>query len=262
MEERKYLRNTTEKTQAWYQASFKAFSGALDSREAINRRIIDLRQRGISAISVNTWLRCVNAFLKWRGSDIKIPKLAEEKKILKTFTSEDIKRLLNHKTKSKSQARIHSLAILLLDTGLRIAEALALQAADVDLDNFLIRVQGKGRKERLIPFSIAGRKTLYQLTRSGGYLFPTKCGTLGARNAQRDLAKLCERCGVKGVRCSPHTLRHSFAVHYLKSGGNLEYLRRILGHSSILVTQRYLQSIQPTDLQKIHNDLSPLGRSL
>jgi integrase/recombinase XerD len=74
------------------------------------------------------------------------------------LTSDDVQRLLNHKPKSKSQARIQSLAILHLDTGLRITEALALKSTDVDLDNFLIKVQGKGRKERLIPFSQGGKK--------------------------------------------------------------------------------------------------------
>jgi integrase/recombinase XerD len=238
----------------------------LDSREAINQRIVVLRQRGISPVSINTWLRCINAYLKWLGEPTKIPKLTEERKILKTPTSEDVKRPLTQKTKSKktkskSQARIQSLAILLLDTGLRIAEALALRSADVDLDNFLIRVLGKGRKERLIPFSLAGRKVLYRLCKQPGYLFPTPGGTLSTRNAQRDIRKLCARAGVTGVRRSPHTLRHSFAVHYLRASGNLEYLRRILGDSNILITQRYLQSIQPTDLQKIHNNLSPLGRA-
>jgi integrase len=128
-------------------------------------------------------LRRVNAYLKWTGSDLKIPRLREEK-ILKTLTSEDVKRLLSHKTKSKSQSRASSLAILLLDTGLRIAEALSLRSSDVDLDNFHIKVQGKGRKERLIPFFIAGRRVLYHLTRGkAGYLFPTPGGTLSTRDA-------------------------------------------------------------------------------
>jgi site-specific recombinase XerD len=202
----------------------QAFSGALDSKQTINQRIVSLRER---------------------------------------VTEEDVRRLQTHKPKSKSQHRVLSLALLILDTGLRIAEALALRSTDVDLDNQLLTVtNGKGRKDRVIPFSLAGRKVLYQLTRKGGYLFPTPGETLGVRNAQRDLTKLCVRAGITGVRTSPHTLRHSFAIKYLRNGGNLEYLRRILGHSSILVTQRYLQSIQPTDLRKLRNDLSPLGRSL
>jgi len=230
-------------------------------------RIIQLREKGISPTSINSWLRAINAFLHWQAypnrkcspacDHLRLPRLQEEKKLLKTLSAEDIKRLLEHKAKSKSQQRVHSLALLLLDTGLRISEALALKAKDVDLENFLIRVQGKGRKERLVPFSC--RKILYQLTRRGGYLFSTRSGILCVRNSQRDLRKLCERAGITGIRCSPHTLRHSFSVTYLRHGGNLEYLRRILGHSSILVTQRYLQSIQPTDLQKIHSTFSPLG---
>jgi integrase/recombinase XerD len=259
IEERRWVKNVTAKTLQWYHQAFKQFDGALASKQTINQRIVALRERGIAAISVNSWLTGINAYLRWRGDNYKIPKLQTEKKILRTFTPEDVQRLLNHKTRSKSQSRIQHLAILLLDTGLRIAEALALRASDVDLDNHLIRVQGKGRKERLVPFSIGGRKVLYKLCRNGGYLFPTPQGTLSIRNAERDLTKLCVRAVIKGVRCSPHTLRHSFAVHYLRNGGNLEYLRRILGHSSILVTQRYLQSIQPTDLQQIHNSLSPLG---
>jgi integrase/recombinase XerD len=59
---------------------------------------------------------------------------------------------------------------------LRIAEAMALRATDVDLDNFLTTVKGKGRKERLVPFSTGGRKVLFKLCRSGGYLFPTRGG--------------------------------------------------------------------------------------
>jgi hypothetical protein len=124
-------------------------------RVIINPRIVELRTRGISAISVNTWLRCINAYLRWKGSDLKIPLLTEERKILRTLTSEDVSRLLTHKTKSKSQSRIQSLAVLLLDTGLRIAEALQLRSTDVNLE------------------STGGRKVLFKLCRNGGYLFPT-----------------------------------------------------------------------------------------
>jgi len=83
--ERRYLKNVTEKTQAWYANAFKAFSGATDSRADIIGRITELRDRGVSATSVSTYLRCINAYLRWlhqeHGRDlIKIPKLKEEKR--------------------------------------------------------------------------------------------------------------------------------------------------------------------------------------
>ena len=59
MTERRYLKNVISKTLAWYQQSFKAFDGAVGSEEAIKQRIVELRSRGVSATSVNTWLRCI-----------------------------------------------------------------------------------------------------------------------------------------------------------------------------------------------------------
>jgi hypothetical protein len=85
--ERRYLKNLTPKTLAWYDQMFKVFNGALDSKQTINQRIVALRERGIAATSVNSWLTCINAFLRWRGEDYKIPKLQVEKKILGTFTN-------------------------------------------------------------------------------------------------------------------------------------------------------------------------------
>ncbi len=66
------------------------------------------------------------------------------------------------------------------------------------------------------------------------------------------------KCGITGVRFSPHTLGHSFAVNYLRNGGNLKYLRRILGHSSLSTTQRYLRSLGVEAIQEVHHLYSPL----
>jgi integrase/recombinase XerD len=71
---------------------------------------------------------------------------------------------------------------------------------------------------------------------------------------------MCTCVGVSDVRCSFHTLRHTFAVNYLRKGGNLYYLQRILGHSSITTTERYLRSLGIEDLQKVHDGLSLLSR--
>ena len=119
--------------------------------------------------------------------------------------------------------------------------SLALRPEDVDLDQMTLRVVGKGNKQRMVPMSQEGRKRMFIHLRGhhGQFVFETGVGTkLLVRNFLRDFKKLCKGSGIEGVRASPHTLRHSFAVHYLRNGGNLEFLRRILGHSSILTTAK------------------------
>jgi integrase/recombinase XerD len=93
------------------------------------------------------------------------------------------------------------------------------------------------------------------------YLLPTRSGgKVSVRNIERDFKTLFKQIGIEGVRASPHTIRHSFAVCYLRNGGNLEFLRRILGHSSLITTQKYLRSLGVEDLAAVHNSLSPLAR--
>jgi site-specific recombinase XerD len=81
---------------------------------------------------------------------------------------------------------------------------------------------------------------------------------VSVRNFERDLKKIGKRLSIVGVRFSPHTFRHTFAISYLRAGGNLFYLSRILGHTSVKTTERYLQSVRVDDLQAVHDRLSPL----
>lgn len=71
---------------------------------------------------------------------------------------------------------------------------------------------------------------------------------------------MCKRLGMAAVRCSPHTFRHTFAVNYLRAGGNLFYLSRILGHSSVTITEKNLQSLGVEDLTAVHDKLSLLAQ--
>jgi site-specific recombinase XerD len=131
---RRYLQNVTHKTLIWYNDAFSHFRGCASEAE-YKKRIIELREKGISPTSTTSWLRALNAYFHWAaypnrkcspGCDhLRLPRLQEEKKLLRTFTSDDVKRLVEHKPKSKSQQRIHSLALLLLDTGLRICSGSA-----------------------------------------------------------------------------------------------------------------------------------------
>ncbi len=154
------------------------------------------------------------------------------------------------------------LACLILDTGVRINEARKLMPSDVDFDNLIVTVMAKGRKQRKVPISFEGRRHLYRYVRENPrrYVFGTGNQTISSvRNLQRDFAVLCQRAGITGVRCSWHTLRHSFAVSYLRNGGNLFFLSKILGHTSVKTTERYLQSLGVEDFQAVHNELSLLS---
>jgi site-specific recombinase XerD len=269
MRERQYLKAVSPQTLAWYTCSFKAFENALDSKAAVVQRIVELRERGLSSISINTYLRCINAYFAWLHKEhgrelLRIPKLKEEQKILSTLTREQISHLIAFRPKGFNEARTHTAALLMLDGGYRISEILGLALANCDFDNLVVKVRGKGNKHRLVPMSVEMRKVLYRYavkySGSGQLLIATRKHTaVTVRNFRRAFKILGDKVGITGVRFSPHTLRHTFAVSYLRAGGNLFYLSKILGHSSVTTTQRYLQSVGVDDLQAVHDRLSPLA---
>lgn len=261
VQERLYLKGVTRKTLRWYECSWQAFK-PLDNIEG---RIIELRQAGVKPISINTYLGAVNAFHKWAHENNHVPalkkwkKLKTEKKVIPVLTEQQIQALASYKNRKR---KLWVLAMLLLDTGLRVDEALGLRREDIDFDNLLLRVDGKGQKQRFVPFSFEMRKILYKFCAEGineGPFLSAKGTKLTQRYLLRDFKKLCKKLGISGVRCSWHTLRHTFAVCYLKKGGNLFYLSRTLGHSDIKTTQRYLQAVGLEDIQKVHSRFSPLG---
>jgi len=164
--------------------------------------------------------------------------------------------------KGWAQLRTWTLAVLLLDTGLRIAEALRLERDQIDLDAMVLRVVGKGERVRLVPISIEGRKALFRwMSRSEArYVLGTKQNRQWSRrNAYRDLTALCRSLGTTTARVNPHAFRHCFAVSYIRNGGDLYRLSRILGHTSLSTTQLYLRSMGIEHLQEGHAKFSPLG---
>jgi site-specific recombinase XerD len=178
------------------------------------------------------------------------------------FSQEQVRRFVNYKPSGKNLTRAQMAVLVMLDCGLRVSECLGLTPADVDFDNLVIRVKGKGNKQRLVPMSIELRKRLYRYSvkHPGPFVLGTQRGTrVTVRNFQRDMKLIGERLGMAGVRCSPHTLRHTFAVSYLRACGNLFYLSRILGHTSVTTTEKYLQSLGVEDLQAVHDRLSLLN---
>ena len=205
-----------------------------------------MRNNGISPVSCNTYICAMNAYWKWAGDQYHLAYLKEEEKVLATLTADHVKRLLHFTPKGRNLKRAHTLTLLLLDTGLRMAEALSLRWERIDMDNMVLTVHGKGGKHRIVPFSFGCRKLLYRWKQQSAsdLVFPTRSGIQSSqRNIGRDVRLLGDRAGINGVRFSPHTFRHTFAVSYLRAGGNVLYLQRILGHSSLEMTNRYTRSL-------------------
>ncbi len=164
-----------------------------------------------------------------------------------------------------AQWRAYVLACTLVDTGIRIEEALGLRQADVDYDNLLLTVRGKGGKDGIVPFSFELRRVLFRWRQlqerrrwPAVWVFATRIGTrLGQRNALRAHYLLLGRLHIP--KSGFHRLRHTSATNYLKNGGDVVRLSRVLGHSQITATMRYLHLLT-TDLRQSHQQLSILNR--
>jgi len=266
--ELKYVRNVSTATLELYGHAFKAFAGATADRPAVVRRIGELRDRGLGAVTVNTYLRCLNAYFNWlhieyKQERIRVPNLKTPQKLIETLTPQQVERVVQAKPQGRNEHRARMAALTALDTGMRIQELLNLRRLDVDFDNLMFRVQGKGNKQRLVPMSLELRKLLFRYLSQQQFdrVFCTSRGTSPSqRNLSRDFKALCARLGVAGVRLSFHTLRHTFAVNYLRAGGNVLYLQRILGHTSLEMTNRYCRSLGIDDLKAVHSGLSLLSR--
>ncbi len=239
------------------------------SRTALQQFVITMRERGLTPGGINVYARTINSYLTWLHAEghaperLRIKLLPNPPKPYSTFTDADIRRLASHAPKGWSPMRAWSLAVLLLDTGIRITEALSLERDQVDLDALVIRVLGKGQRIRLVPISIEGRKALFRwMSRSEGRLvFGTVRGRQWSnRNAHRDVTRLCRSIGITATRVNPHAFRHCFAVSYIRNGGDIYRLSRILGHTSIATTQLYLRSMGLEHLQEGHSKYSPLAR--
>lgn len=221
----------------------------------------------------NSVIRAINSYLHWNsmGTEakchagcphLKVPQLKEPQLILPTFSAADIKKLLGWRPRGFYEIRLHVFVLMLMDTGCRNAEATGLKWPDVDLDNLLMKLHGKGGKDRLVPFSFELRRQLYrwkQLNRWDLVFSGQRGQRLGRRNMLRDVKLLCGRLGIVPPARTIHAFRHTFAVNYLRKGGSVFHLQKMLGHSTLEMTRRYA-NLLTEDLQQIHEKVSLLGR--
>jgi integrase/recombinase XerD len=267
--ERQYLHNVSPATVSWYTHNFKWMPSESPTEDELKAMVVRMREKGLRATGCNSAIRSINAYLKWVGSPFKIPQMKEPQNILPTYTASQIQLLLNWKAKKATGHRLSTLIALLADTGCRIDEALSLHWKDIDFDNLLILLHGKGSKDRLVPMSLELRRRLFLFQRKaeakGGasakqvLVFSTLAGTKqGRRNVLRDFKQLCRTLGFEPPIRSIHAMRHTFAVNYLRRGGSVFHLQKMLGHSTLEMTRRYA-NLMTEDLQAIHQQVSLLS---
>jgi integrase/recombinase XerD len=266
LRERQYLHNVTPATLEWYTHAFKWLDSEAPSQDGLKEAVLRMREKGLRATGCNSAIQAINCYLRWSGLSLKIPKMKEPQLVLPTFTPSQVRLLVNWKPKNFYQRRLHLLTLVLLDTGCRITEALTLRVSDIDMDNLLLTLDGKGRKQRVVPFSFELRKALHRFTADHNrkpdlLLFANRMETrLGRRNVLRDVKLLCSRIGFDPPARTLHAFRHTFAINYLRKGGSVFHLQKVLGHSSLEMTRRYA-NLMTEDLQAVHERVSLLSRS-
>lgn len=177
---------------------------------------------------------------------------APPRRLPKAISIEDVERLLNAAGLDKTPLALRDRALLevLYGTGARISEAVGLAVDDLDLDDGVVRLHGKGGKERLVPvgsfareavsaYLVRARPTLAAGGRGTPALFlNARGGRLSRQSAWTVLRAAAEKAGLQSD-VSPHTLRHSFATHLLDGGADVRVVQELLGHASVTTTQVY-----------------------
>ena len=200
-------------------------------------------------------------------ADIEMPRIGRT--LPKTLTEDEVESLLHApNTDEPLGHRDRAMLELLYATGLRVSELINLKQSQVNFNQGVLRIVGKGDNERLIPLGdesqrwlkdfIDGPRMEILLERQTDYLFPTRRGDRMTRQAFWHIIKrYAEKAGVR-KKMSPHSLRHAFATHLLNRGADLRVVQLLLGHSDLSTTQIYTH-VARERLKDLHGEHHPRG---
>jgi integrase/recombinase XerD len=234
------------------------------------------QKKGLTGHTINCYLRAIRAFWGWLLAEefieinpfdkITIPK--PPKKVIMPFSEEQIHALLNTiDIKSAIGFRDWTIVLTLLDTGIRVSELTDLKLDDANLEQRHLKIHGKGSKERIVPIGVTVQKALAKYVNKyrpnpmyplSGNLFINRNGMpLTPNRIESIIERYASKVRIQGVRASPHTFRHTFAIAYLRNGGDVFTLQRILGHETLDMVRNYVCLAQ-YDLQEAHLRCSPV----
>ncbi len=287
----RYEKNASENTVRKYKEDLEQFrkflndtaTGIEDPSEIDNLTIRTfmghLYRRELEKSSIARKLSCLRSFFRYLYRKGKIknnpaeivssPKL--ERKLPVHLSEDEIMKLLSGiDTSDELGKRNRAILELIYATGIRISELEGLNLEHLDKQKRFVRVRGKGKKERMIPYGEKASEALGEYlparrailkeanedTKDEKALFLNyKGGRLTARSTRRILKKVLKKTSLS-AGISPHALRHSFATHLLNAGADLRSIQEFLGHSDISTTQKYTH-ISTQELMKIYDDCHP-----
>ena len=289
------------KTVDWYNANLKCFHNYLKIRhlpdtlddidiKVLRQYVLYLlkknkyqghpitpeKQEPLSASSVHGHVRTLRAFFSWLVSeglivtnpakDLKPPKVYQ--KIVSTLSDDEIRTILAVFTPMhSSNARNQTLFMLMIDTGLRMGELINLKMNDVHMNEGLLKVIGKGKKERIVPMGSNAQRALQRylfryrpkpFNSSIDNVFLSIMGKQLTDNSVKLIfSRLVKRSGVS--RLHAYLCRHTFATRFLVNGGDVFTLQQILGHSTLEMVRRYV-NLASNHVAIQHQKFSPLDR--
>ena len=282
-----------------YNSDLKTFAEFIEGRHGVlltaaqqdvAEFLAHLREHGIDSRSSARKLSCLRGFYKWLLLDRRIhhdPTVNIEspkawKVLPKSLAEPEVAEMLeraglaaSHPQAQAAALRDRAILELLYATGLRVGELVSLDWGMVDLAARVLRVMGKGRKERMVPFgrpaaealrswlkvweTVRAPQALEQVMENDEPVFlSTKGGRLSDRAVRHMIDKWVAGASLPaGVH--PHTLRHTFATHLLENGADLRAIQELLGHSSLSTTQKYTH-LEVERLLAVYRDAHPRAR--
>lgn len=246
-----------------YQADLKTFFQFLGAGKRIEdvdylfirRFLAYLREKRLSRASIARNLSCLRSFFKFlvrEGllksnplSGVATPK--GEKKLPVFIQEGDISKLLDGPCKDTAGLRDRAILETLYSTGMRVSELVGMDAKNCDFIGGVVKVYGKGKKERFTPIGEKAIEAIKEYMKASQKIRSSDIKAIflnnkGKRLTDRSIRRIVERyiqkVSLKG-RISPHTLRHSFATHLLNRGADLRSVQELLGHASLSTTQIY-----------------------
>ena len=277
------LRGSSKRHRTDIRRELLRFAATLDSdlpidqvtREHCTAYLRSFQERECKPNTVKAYHRILDAFFRWCVEEERIdvspmkrvpkPKLTQEQ--IKPLSAEELTALLAEPDR-KFFVGLRDIALMALmaDTGLRISETLNIRLGDVDTRARAIAVLGKGDKPRTVFYGETVAQHLRNYLRRRARRGSEDLLSVSSLGEKLLRFAIVERmrdygfaAGIRGKRVSPHTLRHTFAINWLKNGGDTLSLQRLLGHATPAMTTRYV-NFATADLAELHRTVSPLDR--